>query len=917
MLAAACALWVAERLVASGHGVAGPALSWRARFALLGLHVATVLAIALVVLAIARLRVARPRVAVALAAIAIAVPAALAGRALAAGPWIATQWFAPLLIVGPALLGAALGALAARFASLPGPMPAIALGVAAIGAIAADATISVGHHPAFHLAAWLTAAVATTLGSLRAVGSRQAPAPRTAAWVFAAIAALSVVSLGVASEATRAELLLRSPLSREVLRATTLGTTTRIYAELSDLGRTAHDLADPPTAKVPTPARASVLLVTIDALRADALPPVRTGDREHARTGDTPNIDAFVASGVAFRHAYAPASFTMRSLPATFASRPALEDPEALDPALPRAMAASGRVPLAVVDRYFIEEPEGRALLEGFARVEVHAGADMKDGVDQMLRLLDDTGDDPYFAWLHLFATHAPGYAGRPLKGRDGSWPVRYRKSVRWVDREIGRLLDGLAARGLDATTIVVLSSDHGEGLGDNGIDLHGETVFEEETRVPLIVRIPGHPGVTVDATVSLLDLAPTLLQLVDAPPSPRMVGRSLVPLLAEPDRAWPYDVSTMSRRDTYAIVRGRDKLVYDAGADVMLRFDLARDPAEDRDVFGVDPSADAGLRSAFVRAHPALFAHELDDPRTQALLLERVRSIDLGDPSTASAHEFLLELCALAPDHAALEAALEPFAESDDATRLRIARALLPAAPEIVGERVAAHLGSIAGTPAETAFVEALALSAPPPFSESTIAARLGWWIEHGRPEDARPWLVLVEAWPHKPAAFAPALARILTTRPTASAEVIRRALAAAEGLDAPRDALRSLDTAARSFLDHADPGVRAAACSALVTAGAPDVLPELAAVLDRDREDIRVRQACLRAAALVAGEDAVALVIEHAEDPLLTFYAIRLLETLRSEAAIPYLEATIEREKRGRIHAAATLALRRTRAE
>lgn len=912
--AAASVLWVAERIVASAHGLARPPLSWRAHAALLGLHVGTAIAISIVVGVIARLHARRSARAVVLAAASGGIGAGVAAHTLASGPWISMQWFAPLVTAGGVVLGAVGGAAAARFAFARGRATAIGLAIVALASIAADATIEVGHHPAFHLAAWSLAAIAITLGALRIACERRGSAPRGAAWVVGVVSVIAIGSLPLSTESTRAELLLRSPLARQVLRAATRTSTTRLHAELADLDRTPPEPAADADASVPSKRHRNVLVITIDALRADALPPVRTGDREHAREGDTPRLDAFVASAVAFRHAYAPASFTMRSLPATFASRPATEEPASLEPALPRAMASAGRVPLAVVDRYFIEEPEGRALLEEFDLVQVHAGADMKDGVGQLLGLVDQAGGRPFFAWLHLFATHTPGYAGRMLKRRDGTWPVRYRKAVRWVDREVGRLLEGLAARGLAETTVVVLSSDHGEGLGDNGIDLHGESVFEEEVRVPLAIRIPGANPAVVDAPVSLVDLAPTLLALVGAPPDPRMVGRSLVPLLRDPGAAWPHDVHTMSRRDTYALVRGRDKIVYDAGADVMLRFDLAADPTEDDDRFGDDPALDGALRSAFVRANPQLFASELEDPGTLALLLGRVRAIDPRDPPSASTLEFLLELCALAPGEEALEAALDLLAAADDATRERLAIALLPAAPQLVGPRVVAHLATVAGTPAELALVDALADAATPAFAMEEIAERMAWWLDHGEADDARPWAELVARWPHKPAAFVPPLARLLSREPTPSSEIARHALLAVEGLDVPREDLGALDAAARARLSDPDVGVRAAACTALVTAGAPDVLPLLASVVRASGEDIRVRQLCLKAAAFSARQDAVSLVIEQAGDPLLTFYAIRLLETLRSPAAIGFLEETIEREKRGRIHAAATLALRKT---
>jgi hypothetical protein len=190
LFAAACALWVCERVVAGAHGVADPILSWRARAALFGLHIATVLAIGTIVLAIAALARGRSRIAMLISAAAIALPAVFAGHALASGPWIRAQWFAPLVLAAPAVMGAALGALSARFAFAPGRAPTLALATIALGSIAADATIAVGHHPAFHLAAWGLAAIATTLSAMRLALPRGRSLPGATVWVMAAIATI-------------------------------------------------------------------------------------------------------------------------------------------------------------------------------------------------------------------------------------------------------------------------------------------------------------------------------------------------------------------------------------------------------------------------------------------------------------------------------------------------------------------------------------------------------------------------------------------------------------------------------------------------------------------------------------------------------------------------------------------------------
>jgi arylsulfatase A-like enzyme len=344
-------------------------------------------------------------------------------------------------------------------------------------------------------------------------------------------------------------------------------------------------------------ASASVLLVTVDALRADALPPVRDGTRAHAQPGDTPVLDAFVAESFAFTHAVAPATFTFGALPAMFASTTAHEGAVAGTAWLPEAMRDSGRTTFAVVDRFFEGSAERRAILVGFDHVDTHATADMHTAVDQTIARLDQTGRRPFFGWLHLLATHAPGYSGRRLVSEsDGTANERYRKSLVWVDGEIGRLLHAIDARELADETIVILTSDHGEALGDHGLFGHGASVFDAEVRVPLAIRISGARGRVIDPVVGTIDLLPTLLELLGRADDGGCVGRSLVPLMTGADVEWSRSMHTMSLARTFAVSRGRDKLVFDSGSGVMLRFDLASDPGEEHDLMGTDPTKESEL---------------------------------------------------------------------------------------------------------------------------------------------------------------------------------------------------------------------------------------------------------------------------------------------------------------------------------
>ncbi len=906
---AAAWLLVVERATAVSQGLS-LRLSTPAWASLWGLCVLLVAATATVAGVAVLLRRRAPRgVGYVFAAFVGATGLGLVGRALIGGAWISQQSWAPAIPLATAIGGAVVGALALRLGLVRGRGPTALFAAGSLGASMADAVVMPGLYPAFHFAAFGLASLGATVVALRSAASmRMRPGPAVA------LALLVAVGLGVEgwrsmSADTRAQLLLHSPLAREVLRATSDETTSRLRAELADLrGQRGGD--DPPAHRVDLglPPNVNVLVVTVDALRADAVPPLRTGNREFARDGDTPHIDALLGESTVFTRAYAPASFTMRSLPATFASRPAAEPHEAAAGALAAAMRERGRVPLAVATRYFIEEPEGRSILEGFDAVEVHSRTRQDQGITQLLQLVDEAEGRPFFAWLHLMATHEPGFAGRQLTAREGSWPERYRKSLQWTDGQIGQLLAALRARGLDDRTIVVFASDHGEGLGDNGINVHGESVFEEEIHVPLAIHLPGQTGRTVRVPVGLVDLVPTLVDLLGGPPSPRHVGHSLAPLLADPDAAWRRDYFSMSRRDSYALVRGDDKLVYDAKTDTFLRFDLAEDPTEDQDLHREASVADAALRSAFVRHHPELFAAELDDDATRALLRQRLDEVDpthVDDPLP-----FLLDLAGRVEDPGIATRVERIFDAGSEPVRALVLAAQLRTRPAL-GARAASHLAAIASTPAESEFVAALLRYDVSAFAPAEVAARLD---AHGSDPVGRDYLRLLARWRKVPAvAVGPAIARAGAR----ADEDARLALAAARGLTHAPGQVPDLAGLAVARLADDDEPMRLAACHALAAVGDGTALTALKQTVQRDGEDVRVRQACLNAAVRAAGEDAVDLVIDQARDRVIAFYALRLLAQLRSKKAIPFLQETVRREQRGRIHAAALQALRLTERE
>ena len=149
----------------------------------------------------------------------------------------------------------------------------------------------------------------------------------------------------------------------------------------------------------------------------------------------------------------------------------------------------------------------------------------------------DDRADIPVAAFAHNNPT--PNYGLDELTCRKAL--QAYRASVSFVDAQVGRLLEALERLGLAQQTIVVLWSDHGYHLGEHGRVWQKRTLFEESARAPLIVRAPGLAGSgrPCSRIVEFVDIYPTLADLAALSPPPGLAGRSLRPLLENPDREW------------------------------------------------------------------------------------------------------------------------------------------------------------------------------------------------------------------------------------------------------------------------------------------------------------------------------------------------------------------------------------------
>lgn len=383
--------------------------------------------------------------------------------------------------------------------------------------------------------------------------------------------------------------------------------------------------ADAGVAAVPAGPRQNLLIIMVDTVRVD-----RLGASGYLRDGKglTPRIDAFLGQATWFRHTYAQANNTPRSMPSFMTSRyPSLikvDKMYAKYPVLDAAndmlferLQAGGWHTVGIASHFYFRAE--RNFTQGFDEFDNEGALDIgpsnKDiaaprivpRVEAKLAALAK-GDRPFAMFVHLFEPHSSWmeHEGMPAITEKGTkaHAQRYDYELAFVDGWIGKIFDALEREGLADDTIVVLMSDHGESFGDHSFAgesmFHGTNLYDEQLRVPFAFRVPGAAPRQLDRVVQLIDLAPTVTDLLGATPSPDWLGRSLAPairggelaprpafaeLLAYP--GWDHELKTAIAGD------GSKKLIHIISQRRFELFDLAADPAEKRDLWG-DPAAQA-----------------------------------------------------------------------------------------------------------------------------------------------------------------------------------------------------------------------------------------------------------------------------------------------------------------------------------
>lgn len=372
-------------------------------------------------------------------------------------------------------------------------------------------------------------------------------------------------------------------------------------------------------------ARMNVVLVAIDTLRADVLADTPTNRAEF------PSLFELLDASRHFALTFAPAAGTDLSMSGVLTGQ---IDPFATPfPTLAEALHDSGRATYAVIPSEVIRYVGKAMLTRGLDAHERlvndmyqrDVGTYATGGRTNELgfTLLDKhraaTPDKPFFLWLHYFDVHEHHEIKlanlRDLVGDVGELDrvARYRLMVRVVDGYIGQMIEGLRSRGIWDQTMIVLVSDHGEGLGEDPRlpDNHGRVVYNPLVHVPMAFRVPGFAPARIERAVSLLDVYPTLLELIGAP-MPDGDGESLLPHLlpgapsALVDRVRPVP---LNETDQFGVVMWPHKLLVRREDQLVEIFDLSKDFGEQRNLAGGDPT----LMQALMAAYGTLSPVEID----------------------------------------------------------------------------------------------------------------------------------------------------------------------------------------------------------------------------------------------------------------------------------------------------------------
>lgn len=392
-------------------------------------------------------------------------------------------------------------------------------------------------------------------------------------------------------------------------------------SEPPELAAGEEDLSYGAPAPLPLVPRPNLVLVTIDTLRPDHL-----GAYGHHRA-TSPTFDALAAAGLLFDRAYAQGPQTKASMPSVFTGRYTSEVPRTAQQwarILPEAttiaerLAAAGYRTAGVPSHNFFKPSYG--LSQGFMDwdLSVVEALDTRTAyettghkvAERTLAWLSAWGQrpaadaPPFFLWVHLFDPHH-FYKAHAEYAFGDTDEDRYDGEIRFTDVQLQKILGALEAPPFAGHTYVIVHSDHGEGFGEHGYRYHGQHLYEDQIRVPLVVVGPGVPARRVLAPVSGIDLVPTLLDLAGLPVPAELPGRTLLAHAEgepEPRPVYAEMLADANHSDRRVLIRWPYKLQWGITFGELTLHDLSKDPGEREDLSLREPDRTRALEAELRR---------------------------------------------------------------------------------------------------------------------------------------------------------------------------------------------------------------------------------------------------------------------------------------------------------------------------
>ncbi len=350
--------------------------------------------------------------------------------------------------------------------------------------------------------------------------------------------------------------------------------------------------------------RPNIIHITIDALS-----PYHVGYHGYERA-TTPRMDAYSARGRRFMWAFSQGPHTRSSIPSSFAGHFPSEMHRSPDnwpifwptnQMIAEHLQAAGYLTAGLPAHRFMLP--GYGMSQGFTEWDLSLITDLGENIsnsivdnlqiDRALAWLKahEHQTEPFYLWMHCFDPHHfyKSHASEPEIEDFGNSPLdRYDQEIRATDRELGRLFDFLDQSELRNNTFVLVHADHGEAFGERGYRFHGQSLFNDQIRVPLFLVGPGVKPETITYPVALLDIPTTLksiAKLVEDPMFELLDPRSLLYNDPTPRAIWSEMLEDKTHAERRTLVMWPYKLHYSIAAESFKLFDLSQDPNEEQDL--------------------------------------------------------------------------------------------------------------------------------------------------------------------------------------------------------------------------------------------------------------------------------------------------------------------------------------------